>query len=112
MELQSPAYELAEILDEPRRYEAELELANSSLKLRSRWTSIRPHLNLGYSGSEAATDSQSSSLDSNLRSNFTADAAMENSWNSTLGTLNRTAFIHTDRLLNQLQAAFANQKNR
>ena len=72
LELQSPSYELAENLHEPRRDGSALELANSSLKFGSRWTSIRPHLNLVHSGadrgSEAASDSYVTKTDSNFRS--------------------------------------------
>ena len=68
LELQSPAYELAENVNESRR-EVELEIENSSLKFRSKWTSIRPHLNLGHSdvASEAASNFDAPSSDLNFR---------------------------------------------
>ena len=72
-ELQSPAYELAEDLDEPRYHGTACEFVNSSLKIRSRWTSIRPHLSLrtydADRGSEPANDPFNSTSDSYFHSN-------------------------------------------
>ena len=72
-ELQSPAYELAENFNETRSDGTVIEIRKSPLKLRSRWTSIRPHLSLSPFDadrrSETTNDSLTHSSDSNFHSN-------------------------------------------
>lgn len=70
LEMQSSAYELE---DEPRLGHAAIKITTSdgsSSKVRSRWTSIRPHLINSHRDADRGFDSESGTQSSTLAANF------------------------------------------